>query len=148
MKPRPERGVGQGTFSTPPAGGSWSVLGSTPCLFWGMAMNACGSSSRANANTGRNLFPLDDALWREVADALALSPQQARIVELILQGKQDKDIAADLKLSVPTVRTYLKRVFDRVGVGDRIQLVLRVFALALERQACSKCRQKERHRRR
>lgn len=35
LVPRPERGVGQGTFCMPLAGGSLSVLGSTPFLFRG-----------------------------------------------------------------------------------------------------------------
>jgi DNA-binding NarL/FixJ family response regulator len=66
-----------------------------------------------------------------VAERLAISPQQKRIVELILCGKQDRDIADALGLTVPTVRTYLTRVFARVGATDRMDLVLRVFALAV-----------------
>jgi DNA-binding CsgD family transcriptional regulator len=31
---------------------------------------------------------------------------------------------------VPTVRTYLTRVFQRTGSTDRVGLVLRVFAVA------------------
>jgi len=65
-----------------------------------------------------------------VVETLQLAPQQARIVELILRGLRDKQIAAELGLGVPTVRTYLKRVFVRVGVQDRVELVLRVFAVA------------------
>jgi DNA-binding NarL/FixJ family response regulator len=76
------------------------------------------------------LFPMDEATWAAVTDALALSPQQNRIVELILCGKQDREIAAALGLSFPTVRTYLGRIFDRLKVDDRMGLVLHVFALA------------------
>lgn len=75
-------------------------------------------------------LPLDVATWHQIAKALALSPQQARIVELILQNKQDKEIAAELELSVATIRTYLRRIFDRVKVKDRLSLILRIFALA------------------
>ncbi len=71
-----------------------------------------------------------DATWRRVAKELGLSPQQRRIVELLLRAQRDKAIAATLGLSVPTVRTYMGRIFDRVGVADRMELVLRVFALA------------------
>jgi DNA-binding NarL/FixJ family response regulator len=84
-------------------------------------------------------LPLDRYLWNAVAQTLALSPQQTRIAEMILRGKQDKEIAAELNLSVPTVRTYLKRIFDRLGVSDRVGLILRVFALAQESTACPKC---------
>jgi DNA-binding NarL/FixJ family response regulator len=77
-------------------------------------------------------LPMDAATWQAVATELDLSPQQTRIVELILRGRQDKEIAAELSLSVPTVRTYLKRIFDRTQVVDRMGLVLQAFALAQE----------------
>ena len=77
-------------------------------------------------------LPMNAATWRRVSHELALSPQQTRIVELILRGQQDKEIAAELNLTVPTVRTYLKRIFDRLNVADRMALVLRIFALAQE----------------
>jgi DNA-binding NarL/FixJ family response regulator len=75
-------------------------------------------------------LPLDPKVWNEVASVMRLAPQEARIVGLILQGKRDKQIAKDLELGVPTVRTYLKRVFHKVEVQDRMELVLRVFAVA------------------
>jgi len=77
-------------------------------------------------------LPLAVDLWQNIANQLALAPQQVRIVELILRGLQDKEIVTTLGLSLPTVRTYLSRIFDRVGVSDRIGLVLRIFALAQE----------------
>jgi len=73
-------------------------------------------------------FPFDAAAWAQVVTALGLAPQEARVVERILRGMCDKQIALDLKIGVPTVRTYLTRVFQRLGVDDRVQLILRVFA--------------------
>jgi DNA-binding NarL/FixJ family response regulator len=75
-------------------------------------------------------FPMSDATWRRVATELGFSPQQTRIVALILCNRQDKEIAAELELTVPTVRTYLSRAFVRTGVSDRLGLVLRVFSAA------------------
>lgn len=69
-------------------------------------------------------------LWQCVVETLALSPQQARIVELVLRGNRDKQIAATMELSVPTVRTHFARIFDRLGVADRVELILCVFATA------------------
>jgi len=46
-----------------------------------------------------------------------------------LQGKRDKQIAVSLSLNISTVRTHLTRVFDRIGVNDRVELVLQVFAV-------------------
>ena len=77
-------------------------------------------------------LPLDEILWQEIATQLALSPQQARIVELILRGQRDKEIAETLGLSFSTVRTYLQRIFQRSNVTDRVGLVLHIFALSQE----------------
>jgi len=69
------------------------------------------------------------ATWEAVAQELKFSPQQIRIVELILRGQPDKEIAANLGLTVPTVRTHLARIFDRTGSANRLNLVLHIFSL-------------------
>ncbi len=75
-------------------------------------------------------LPMDEAIWKTIADRLALSSQQTRIVEQILCGKQDKEVASTLGLTVPTIRTYMKRIYARTGTNDRLTLVLHVFAMA------------------
>lgn len=87
-------------------------------------------SSSGSADGPLPPLPMDAATWQAIIDELALPPQQIRVVELILRGQQDKEIALLLDLSFPTVRTYLKRIFDRVEVSDRVGLVLRIFAMA------------------
>lgn len=82
-------------------------------------------------------LPLSPERWRAIKNDLHLPPQQARIVELILRDCCDKQIAAEMDLKVPTIRTYLERVFERLGVGNRMGLVLYIFALS----------QSDRHRR-
>lgn len=46
-------------------------------------------------------------------------------MEPIFQGKPDKEIAAELDLSIHTVRSYLKRIFDRAGVDGAQPLLAR-----------------------
>ncbi len=77
------------------------------------------------------MVPMNPVTWAEVVSTLGFSPQQARIVELILCGACDKQIADRLSLSVDTVRTYLKRIDWRLGVRGRVELVVRVFVTAL-----------------
>jgi DNA-binding NarL/FixJ family response regulator len=86
--------------------------------------------------TSQRTFPpfLDADDWQYVVTCLQLSPQQTRVVSLILQGKQDKEISRELGLNRYTIRTYLRRVFDRVGLEDRMELVLHIFALCLHRR--------------
>jgi DNA-binding CsgD family transcriptional regulator len=79
---------------------------------------------------------LTAGFWARVVDALGLAPQQARILCLILEGKHDKEIIAELGISRQTIRDYLKRVFDRHGLEDRSQLVLKVFILHVGENEC------------
>ena len=65
--------------------------------------------------------------WAELVNKLDLSPRQAEVIHRILSGCSDKQIALDLKIAVPTVRTHLNRAFMRFGVQDRIELVNHVF---------------------
>lgn len=44
-----------------------------------------------------------------------------------MRGQGNKQIARELGLAIPTVKTYLDRTCRRVGVADRMQLVVRVF---------------------
>ena len=76
---------------------------------------------------------LSSAEWDQVVRSLRLSSQQARIVGLILQGKQDKEIAAAMELSIWTVRTQLTRLFQRLDVGGRVGLVLHAFRIVHQR---------------
>ena len=86
------------------------------------------SSTVANSVGALPPFLSPDA-WEHIVRSLQLSPQQARIVCLILHGKQDKEMAAELGLNRYTIKTYLRRIFDRLGLEDRMDLVLHIFAI-------------------
>ena len=75
-------------------------------------------------------LPMTPQVWQAIVIELKLSPQQTLIVESILRGNQDKQIAEELDLSVATVRTYLNRIFERTDVRDRLNLVLMIFKMA------------------
>ena len=53
------------------------------------------------------------------ADPLAaLTPRQREILQLIAEGKANKEIAADLKLSIKTVEAHRAQLMDRLGIHD------------------------------
>jgi len=57
------------------------------------------------------------------ADAVpALSPRERRVAHLFATGLTYKEIARELKLSPATVRTYLRKAYERLGVSNKMQL--------------------------
>lgn len=55
-----------------------------------------------------------------------LSPREAQVVELVLLGYRNRDIASALGTSPATVKKHLTHIFDKVGVDTRTQLVARI----------------------
>jgi len=55
-----------------------------------------------------------------------LSPKEKRIAALVAQGMTNKEIAALTFISVNTVKTHLRRMFSRLGVSSRRELIQRI----------------------
>ncbi len=55
-----------------------------------------------------------------------LSKREAEVVELVLLGYRNRDIAATLGATPATIKKHLTHVFDKVGVDTRTQLVARL----------------------
>ena len=67
--------------------------------------------------------------WDRVVHSLPLAPRQADVTWQLLQGYGDKQIARNLGIAVPTVRTHLSRLFSRLKLQSRHELVLCVLML-------------------
>ncbi|HLZ45528.1 MAG TPA: helix-turn-helix transcriptional regulator [Gemmatimonadales bacterium] len=66
--------------------------------------------------------------WRSLASCLGLSPRECGIVRAVFDGDSEKDAAERLGLSPHTVHTYLWRIYRKLQVQSREQLLVRVFA--------------------
>jgi DNA-binding NarL/FixJ family response regulator len=53
-----------------------------------------------------------------------LTQREQAVVHLVAEGLSNREIAIQLKLSQHTVKNYLFRVFDKIGVSSRVELVL------------------------
>lgn len=53
-----------------------------------------------------------------------LTQREQAVVQLVADGLSNREIATELKLSQHTVKNYLFRVFDKIGVSSRVELVL------------------------
>jgi DNA-binding CsgD family transcriptional regulator len=51
-----------------------------------------------------------------------LSPREQQLVTLVAQGRTDAEIAAELYISIRTVRSHLDRIRDKTGCRRRADL--------------------------
>ena len=63
----------------------------------------------------------------------ALSPQEERVMTLVVEGRTNKDIAAVLALSDKTVKNYLYNAFQKLGIERRGQAAAVFDVTRLER---------------
>ncbi len=66
--------------------------------------------------------PEDDLVGARVRDRL--TPKEMRIVALIVQGCKNREIAQRLKTTEQVIKNYLRSIYDKTGVGDRLELAL------------------------
>jgi DNA-binding CsgD family transcriptional regulator len=55
-----------------------------------------------------------------------LSPREAEVAELVLRGYPNPVIASTLGIAPTTTKRHLTRIFDKIGVDSRTQLVSRL----------------------
>ena len=80
---------------------------------------------------------LSSGIWPGLAEALRLSPREVQVVKAVFQDHKEESIAADLGISPHTVSTYLQRIYAKLRVGSRPQLIVRVVAEYLRNVACT-----------
>ena len=66
--------------------------------------------------------PEEDMVGTRVRDRL--TPKEMRIVALIVQGCKNREIAARLKTTEQVIKNYLRSIYDKTGVSDRLELAL------------------------
>lgn len=53
-----------------------------------------------------------------------LTPREEQVVALVADGLSNREIAHELNLSEHTVKKYLFRIFEKLGISSRVELVL------------------------
>jgi two-component system nitrate/nitrite response regulator NarL len=56
--------------------------------------------------------------------ASLLTDRELSLVQLVAEGRTNRDISQELRLSEHTVRNYLFRIFNKLGVSTRLELAL------------------------
>jgi DNA-binding NarL/FixJ family response regulator len=73
------------------------------------------------ARFGRQLPAKAETDWRS-----RLSAREQDVVSALREGRSNKDIARQLDISERTVKAHLTSVFQKFGVEDRLQLLLKL----------------------
>jgi len=95
----------------------------------------CVSEGQVWANSkelGYLLEALGEALPLRVIDARGaelLSRREQEVVRCVAEGLSNREIAQRLGLTEHTVKNYLFRIFDKLGVSKRVEVVLYAYSL-------------------
>ncbi len=96
------------------------------------------ASDSLTESRGSSIFSNKE--WEELGCDLKLSPRLLQLVQGIFDDKTEVGIAHDLRISPHTVHTYLMRLYRKLSVCSRVELVEYVFKRHLERHRLPKSR--------
>jgi DNA-binding CsgD family transcriptional regulator len=84
----------------------------------------------------RGSFSPSEGEWESVCASLRLSPRESQIARWILEDETERTIANRLGISSHTVHARLQRLYRKVGVRSREQLIVRLLTewIALQRE--------------
>jgi DNA-binding NarL/FixJ family response regulator len=54
-----------------------------------------------------------------------LTPRETKVLDLVVQGKSNREIADSVFLAEGTVKNYLSRIMDKLHVGSRTELAIK-----------------------
>ena len=60
-----------------------------------------------------------------------LSPRESEVLDWMARGKSNTDIATILAISPETVRTYVQRIYHKLGSHERVAVIVRALKLGL-----------------
>jgi DNA-binding NarL/FixJ family response regulator len=78
----------------------------------------------------RSIHPVEASKASEPEDLVGarvrdrLTPKEMKIVALIVQGCKNREIGFRLGTTEQVIKNYLRSIFDKIGVSDRLELAL------------------------
>jgi DNA-binding CsgD family transcriptional regulator len=96
-----------------------------------------GRTQQTEALGGPDESVIPFAAWKSLSESLQLSRRELEIIQFVFADEKDGNIAGSLGISRHTVDTYVRRLYAKLEVSSRPQLILRVVAAYLNQEARS-----------
>jgi DNA-binding NarL/FixJ family response regulator len=80
------------------------------------------AGERVVQRAGVKATPAPDRVGIRVLERL--TPKEVQIIALIAEGFKNREIAAKLETKEQVVKNYLRGIYDKTGVSDRLELAL------------------------
>ena len=84
---------------------------------------AAEGSAVIHPNLTRQFIEAIRQLTRDEQSVSTLSAREVEVLQMIAYGSTNREVAEALHISPRTVKTYLERIFTKLGVSDRTRAV-------------------------
>ena len=55
---------------------------------------------------------------------MQLTPKETAIISCVTKGMRNKEIAFELRTTEQVIKNYLRKIYDKLGVTDRLELAI------------------------
>jgi DNA-binding NarL/FixJ family response regulator len=69
---------------------------------------------------------VSDHVSEEFLSRYGITDREGEIIQKVIEGKSNADIASELFISLATVKTHLHNIYQKIGVDSRYDLLARV----------------------
>ena len=113
-------------FKALSVGASGYLLKQTPLADLLVALkDVYSGGSPMTSNIARKVVQSFQEIRPAAPEGEELSPREREVLDLLARGYLYKEIAETLAISVPTVNTYIRRIYEKLHVRSRAQAVAR-----------------------
>lgn len=72
-------------------------------------------------------MPVDEECQHGIDSIKRLTPREKQVFYMLLEGMKAKEIALNASISVSGVNYFIKRIYRKLNVNTKTELVLRYF---------------------